>query len=125
VSAGAVEGGDVGFEKVGEQGRDRLAGEMSGDELVGEERIAFPAAYKLIDESWWRRDPERGGRLDGDRAPIKPGQYEAFDPAQAAELRNPPTQQRIAADLVRPERADKYDALVDKVAGQVFEHVPR
>ena len=58
----SVEPGDVGLEEIRQQRRDRLAGAMSRDELLGEERVALPTPQELVDQRRRRRDPEHARR---------------------------------------------------------------
>ena len=54
-----VEGGDVGREQVRQDRRDRLAGEVGGDELLGEERVALAPGEDLFDEVMGGGDSEQ------------------------------------------------------------------
>ena len=61
-----VEGGDVSREQVRQDSRDRLTGEVGGDQLLGEERVPLAPGEDLLDEVMWRGGPEQRGHAGGD-----------------------------------------------------------
>ena len=125
MAAGSVEPVDVSGEKIGQQGWDRLASEMSGSELFGEERVALATPKEVIDERWRRRDAEDRGGVLSHCAAIEAGQDESLDAAEPRQFSGTLAQRGIADDLVGPKRTDEHDPFVDDVADEVLEDVPR
>ena len=119
-----VEGGDVGGEQVRQDRGDRLAGEVGGDELLGEEGVALAPGEDLFDEvmrgggSEQRRDP------CGDVVVAEAGQVDAVDGGEAGELGEAASLCRVGADFGRAVGADEHDGDVEEVAGEVVEEVP-
>ena len=76
VTGVVVEGGDVGREQVRQDGRDRLAGEVGGDELLGEERVALAPGEDLLDEVMGRGGPEQRRDPGGDVVLVEAGELD-------------------------------------------------
>ena len=125
-TADVVEIGEVGGDEIGQHGRDRLAGEVGRDELGREERVALTASEDLVDE-----------RRHGRRLPISASIFAASSsrPSPSRWMRcaagrraSSPRRRRCCAaraDLVGAVGADQHDVLVDEVAGQEVEQIPR
>ena len=72
-----VEARDVGLQEIGQHRRDRLTSEVRGDELLGEERIAFTAAQELVHQRRWRGDAQARRRPE-------PRRHSGRDPPTAS-----------------------------------------
>ena len=82
-----VESGDLGGDQIGEHDRNRFAGEVSGDELSGEERIALAAGDDLVDEVGRVQARRAARNRCRDLVAIQPLQLDPMCSREAAQLR--------------------------------------
>ena len=120
-----VEIGDLGGDQVGEHDGDGLARQVSGDEFAGEERVAATSCDHLVDELARRRPPEQRGHALGNLVAVEPFQVDSMSGGQPGQLGQSTPLGRLAGDLVGSVGADEHDPLVDQVAGEVLEQIPR
>ena len=124
-SGAVVEIGDLGGDQIGEHDRDGVAGQVRSNELAREERVAATTRDHLIDERARCRPTEQHVDSFGDLVAIQPFQIESMRRRQTAQLGQSTTLARVDRDLVGPVGADQHHLLVDQVAGEVLEQIPR
>ena len=98
---------------------------MCGHELTGEEWIAAAPRDDLVDQRARRRCTEQHRDTLGDVVALQPFEVQATCRRQPGEFGQPASLRRTGGDLVGAEGADEDDPLVDEVAGQKVEQVPR
>ena len=116
---------DVGGDEIRQHRRDGLTGEMRLDQFRREERVALTAHKDLVDQREGGR--AAGQRLDPcrDLATGESPKVDAMHGRQAGQLTQTATLLGVRADLVGTIGANQRDRLVDQVAGQEVEQVPR
>ena len=116
---------EVSGDEIRQHRRDGLTGEVGLDQFRREERVALTAHEHLVDQR--ERGRAAGQRLDPCRDLVagESPKVDAMHGRQAGQLTQTATLLGVRADLVGTVGADQHDPLVDQVAGQEVEQVPR
>ena len=95
-----------------------------GDELLGEERVAFGALVDRRDQARPGRMPEDRAELAGDLATLEPSQLDPLDAGSAIRLGEPEEQRVAPRQLVAAERDEQQQTLRLGIADQERQELP-
>ena len=124
LSARRVKARDVSLDELREKGGDGVTGEVCGNDLLGEQRVALASSHELVHERWRRGEAQHRSGLHRYRVAIEAVELDALDATHAAELGDSTAQVRVANELVSTVGADEHDLFVDKAPGEMLEQVP-
>ena len=84
-----------------------------------------PARHHLVDECARRGPSEQRRHALGNLVRLQPTQLDSMSGRESCELGKPTPMARVVGDLVRTVGPHQHHLLVDQVASQVLEQIPR